>query len=90
MHIQYRHVNGTVSTGPRKEIPNNILLGAVRDAIREGNSATILVKGWSMRPFLEHLRDKVVLDAPNELSIGDAVLAEITPGHFRTFSAHFK
>lgn len=82
MHMQYRHTNGTVSTGPRKEIPNDILLGAVRDAIREGNSVTILVKGWSMRPFLEHLRDKVILDAPEELRIGDAVLAEITPGHF--------
>ena len=82
MHKRYRHKNGTVSTGPRKEIPNDILLGAVRDAIREGNSATILVKGWSMRPFLEHQRDKVLLEAREKLSIGDAVLAEITPGHF--------
>lgn len=82
MHKRYRHRNGTVNTGPKKEIPNDILLGAVRDAIREGYSATILVKGWSMRPFLEHQRDKVLLIAPEELKTGDAVLAETTPGHF--------
>lgn len=82
MHKRYRHRNGTVNTGPKKEIPNDILLGAVRDAIREGYSATILVKGWSMRPFLEHQRDKVLLVAPEELKTGDAVLAETTPGHF--------
>lgn len=80
MHSRKR--NGTTSAEPRMELPNSILLSAVRDAIREGHTATILVKGWSMRPFLEHLRDKVLLDSPADIRVGDAVLAEITPGHF--------
>lgn len=64
------------------EIPNHILLGAVRDAIRNGHTATISVKGWSMRPFLEHQRDKVLLDSPQGAKVEDAVLAEIAPGKY--------
>ncbi|MDE5787207.1 MAG: S24/S26 family peptidase [Bacteroidaceae bacterium] len=78
----YRRRNGRNTGGPHKEIPNHILLGMVRDMIREGHTATIPVKGYSMRPFLEHLRDRVVLDAPHVLEVGDAVLAEIAPGHY--------
>jgi len=67
----------------RHEIPNHILLGMVRDAIREGHDATIWVKGYSMRPFLEHMRDKVILAKPERpLAVGDAVLAEISEGHY--------
>lgn len=60
------------------EIPNDILLGAVKKALREGHTCTISVKGRSMRPFLEDKRDRVIL-APvtSPLAIGDAVLAEI-------------
>ncbi len=75
----------TIPTPPqqqRMEIANHILLSAVRDAIREGHTATINVKGYSMRPFLEHLRDKVLLASPSGASVGDAVLAEIAPGFF--------
>ena len=35
-----------------------------------------------MRPFLEHLRDRVKLAPWQELHVGDAILAEIAPGHF--------
>ena len=35
-----------------------------------------------MRPFLEHLRDRVQLAPWTALAVGDAVLAEIAPGHF--------
>lgn len=70
------------SAAPSMEVPNHILLAAVREAIAEGHTATISVKGWSMRPFLEHLRDKVLLDAPDGAKVGDAVLAEISPGLF--------
>lgn len=66
----------------------------VRDAICNGgtaedghhiphHTATIWVKGYSMRPFLEHMRDKVQLAFPSRpLRVGDAVLAEIGPGHY--------
>lgn len=78
----YRKRNGVESTEPRRELPNHILLGLARDMIREGHTATISVKGYSMRPFLEHERDRVILAPPTELNIGDAVLAEIAPGHY--------
>ena len=66
------------------ELPNDQLLPLVRKAIAEGHTAIISVKGYSMRPFLEHLRDKVKL-APisnEDLRVGDAVLAEIAKGCF--------
>lgn len=78
----YSKNNGTQKHSPRIELPNDILLGAVRDAIQEGHTATILIKGWSMRPFLENLRDKVIIDSPHGAQTGDAVLAEILPGKF--------
>ena len=64
------------------EVPNEILLAHVRQAIEEGHTVTINVKGYSMRPFLEHNRDKVVLKACVNPCVGDAVLAEIRPGTF--------
>lgn len=82
VHILYCRRNGREDSSSRMELPNHILLGAVRDAIREGHSATILVKGWSMRPFLEHQRDKVRLDNPTGAALHDAVLAEIAPGKY--------
>ena len=76
------HSNGVCDHRQRKEIPNDILLTAVKEAIREGHTATIIVRGWSMRPFLEHERDKVLLEGAASYNIGDAVLAEIRPGHY--------
>ena len=76
------HSNGVCDHRQRKEIPNDILLTAVKEAIREGHTATIIVRGWSMRPFLEHERDKVLLEGAPRYDIGDAVLAEIRPGHY--------
>lgn len=78
-----RQRDGVVKTDGRHEIPNSVLLGMVRDSIREGHTATIWVKGFSMRPFLEHLRDKVLLSpVTRPLTEGDAVLAEITPNQY--------
>ena len=51
----------------RMEVPNAVLLGQVKEAIREGHTATINVKGYSMRPFLEHCRDKVRLASFTDL-----------------------
>lgn len=66
----------------RIEIPNAILLEEVRKAINEGHTATINVKGFSMRPFLENNRDKVMLKACADPRVGTAVLAEIAPQKF--------
>ena len=61
----------------KMEVPNAVLLGQVKEALRTGHTATINVKGYSMRPFLEHCRDKVQLAQAGNLQVGDAVLAEI-------------
>lgn len=92
----YRHRHdGVLQEEARREIPNELLLGLVRDMLRDGgkdmdtgeefrhHTATIWVKGYSMRPFLEHMRDKVVLAYPEKvLKVGDAVLAEISAGNY--------
>jgi hypothetical protein len=65
------------------EMSNAVLLGAVKEALREGHSCTLNVRGFSMRPFLEDRRDAVILSpVGSELHEGDAVLAELTPGHY--------
>lgn len=68
------------AAGEKVILPNKDLLGHVRALIQEGHTVTIQVKGYSMRPFLEHLRDQVVLGPFERLQVGDVVLAEIAPG----------
>jgi hypothetical protein len=65
-----------------KEFPNEGLLSVISKYVAGGEAAVFSVKGYSMRPFLEHLRDKVELSPFTELQVGDAVLAEISPGHY--------
>lgn len=77
-----RYADPEAASTPRVELPNDKLLPLVRKAIAEGHTAIISVKGYSMRPFLEHLRDRVKLASWTSLHVGDAVLAEIEPGHF--------
>ncbi len=46
------------------QVPNRIFLEEVRRQLQAGHTATFRVRGWSMRPFLEHGRDKVLLVSP--------------------------
>lgn len=65
------------------ELPNDILLGEVKRLIAEGKDTTLRVRGYSMRPFLEDRRDKIVLTRLTRTpQVGDAVLAEIAPGKY--------
>ena len=79
---QRRYDDPSAKALPRMELPNDKLLPLVRQFIAKGETAIISVKGFSMRPFLEHLRDRVKLAPWTTLAVGDAVLAEIAPGHF--------
>ena len=75
--------DGVLGNNERKEYANDVLLGLVSKKIAEGHDATIIVKGISMRPFLEHERDKVILTpVKRPLQVADAILAEIAPGHY--------
>lgn len=67
-----------------KKIANNILLEEVRRKIQLGSTATFVVRGWSMRPFLEHGRDKVLL-GPVPASgpqVGDVALVLADDGRY--------
>ena len=79
---QRRYAEEADAEAKSMEVPNDKFLPLVREYVAGGESVVIAVKGYSMRPFLEHLRDRVKLSPWTSLNVGDAVLAEITPGHF--------
>lgn len=65
-------------------MPNDVFLPQVVEILSEGHTVTLPLRGRSMRPFLEDGRDKALLEAlsPADARVGDAVLAEISKGHF--------
>lgn len=65
-----------------KQLNNAEFLPHVVALIREGHTVTLPLRGYSMRPFLENDRDKALLEACDDYRVGDAVLAEIAPGHY--------
>ena len=66
----------------RKTLPNDIMLGSVRELIKEGHPVVIMTKGVSMLPFIEGKKDSVLLVAPEDLKRGDIALAEVSEGRF--------
>lgn len=66
----------------KKQFDNAVIIPQFVRMIDEGHSVTFKLRGFSMRPFLEDGRDKVVLGKPQSVKRGDAVLAEIAPGRF--------
>ena len=52
------------------------------ELLKEGHTVTLPLRGRSMRPFLEDGRDKAILKIVDNYKEGDAVLAEISKGHF--------
>ena len=64
------------------QMGNAQLLPHVTELIQKGHTVTLPLRGFSMRPFLEDQRDKALLARPDNIHVGDAVLAEITPGQY--------
>ncbi len=64
-------------------LPNDEFVKFIQRDILEGHSVTIVAKGWSMRPFLENRRDKIVLTPvpTTGLKVGDVVLAKTDVGN---------
>lgn len=62
-------------------LPNAQLIPVIKQLIDEGHTATFRIRGFSMRPFLEDMRDKAVISpaVAENLKKGDVVLAEIAP-----------
>lgn len=77
-----KYVDPEADTTQRMELPNEVFLSVISKCVADGESAVFFVKGYSMRPFLEHLRDKVELSPWTDVQVGDAVLAELSPGHY--------
>lgn len=69
------------------EVPNDVLVTEIKRSLAEGHTATFRVKGQSMRPFLENLRDVVKIERvmPELVRVNDVVLAEIAP---KTYVLH--
>lgn len=61
---------------------NAALLPELIKLINEGHTITLKLKGVSMRPFLEHNRDKAVMSKVEKPKVGDPILAEISKGVF--------
>lgn len=65
-----------------KIFSNSQFLPEVIKLLNEGHTVTLPLRGYSMRPFLEDGRDKALLSLPEQLAVGDVVLAENYPGHY--------
>ena len=66
------------------DIPNHIFLEEVRQHLKEGHTTTFRVRGWSMRPFLENGRDKVLLVSPKKrpVRVGEVALVLTTDNRY--------
>lgn len=62
-----------------KKVNNHAFMLEIKRLFEEGKkkSVTFVVRGFSMRPFLDDGRDKVILVPPRTPKVGDVVLAEI-------------
>ena len=60
------------------QFANAQLLPEIVKLLEEGHTVTLLLRGYSMRPFLEDNRDKALLTKVKDIKVGDAVLAEIS------------
>lgn len=60
--------------------PNDALFFTkIKSVLNDGKERSVkfTIRGISMRPFLEHERDEVVLTAPRPPKVGQVVLAEV-------------
>jgi len=71
---------------PSKHIslPNAKFIPVIKALIDEGHTATFRIRGFSMRPFLEDVRDCAIIApiAAADVRVGDVILAEVAPRHY--------
>ena len=75
-----QHIRSMTQERRKIEIENSLFVEQIRNILQRGaeKSVTFTVRGYSMRPFIENLRDKAVLVPPRPPRIGDVVLAQIS------------
>ena len=83
-HAQTSSKSSAMTPKPMvRALPNDVFVPRVKAFLDEGiSSVTFKVRGVSMRPFLEHERDCVVIAKAQEISVGDVVLAEVGEKHY--------
>ena len=59
------------------EVPNEILVAEIKRSLTEGHTATFRVKGQSMRPFLENLRDVVLAEIAPKTYVLHRVISRV-------------
>lgn len=64
------------------QVPNAVLIPEIIRLLEDGHTVTLRLRGYSMRPFLENDRDVALLVKAGQVSVGDPVLAEVSPGHY--------
>lgn len=64
------------------KLKNSGIMPEVAKLVADNHTVTLPLFGYSMRPFLEDGRDKVLLESPLTIAVGDVVLAEVTPQHY--------
>jgi len=69
----------------KRIIPNDILLSSAEELLAEGRDVELMVKGYSMRPYLETEKDSVLLRKLDTIAVGDVVLARVAP---KTYVLH--
>ena len=68
---------------PVKLFPNEKFIPLfLAQMAEEGATGTIIARGYSMMPFIEHNRDRLVFAQVDRVRVGDVVLAEISKGVF--------
>lgn len=81
--LRPRGGDGTARSGfTEVQFDNAEFLPEIVKMLREGHTVTLRLRGYSMRPFLENDRDKALFTHPQQVRVGDPVLAEIAPRHF--------
>lgn len=66
----------------RIHFQNEVLIPQIITLLDSGHTVTLMLRGISMRPFLEDNRDKALLKKAEKLKVGDVVLAEISAKHY--------
>ncbi len=64
------------------QLPNEIFIPEIARLVAEGKHVQFTPTGVSMRPYIEGGVDSVTLVRPDDLQVGDIVLAEVQPQHF--------
>jgi len=75
------------------QLPNEIFIPEIARLVAEGRQVRFTPTGVSMRPFIEGGRDSVTLVRPENLQVGDIVLAEIDGERYvlhRIYALHGK